>query len=680
MEHWIVLTKYYEPKLVLLSIIVAIIGSYASLELNRRLAQTVGMRKRALLVSSLTMGIAIWGMHFLGMGAFRLPVMIHYDWTLMLLSLLPAIVAAWIAFYVLHHSERKRLKVALAGTLMGIGIALMHYMGMSAMDFGGEIRYDRIYFTLSVLIAVSVSYIALMLFHLLRNVRRKIVLMPVAGLMGLSISLMHYTGMYGSSFCLPDEAAGRIGDGPVVSNILGNVAIPAFLTFLVITVLYVRFERRALQIMAFTDHLTGLHNRRWLDHNMERYDTTYDRSGHQLDMYLVDLDGYKWVNDAFGFDQGDTVVQEMAARLKETLGLHEACIRYNGTQFFLIKRIKEDAEREEFLKSLLDVIRKPIHLTGQEIYLTATIGVVTAPKKEALETRISRLESALRAGKLEGRDRYVIYEETKHSEQREQQIVGSLRRAMRDFAEFRLLYQPKVALATGKVEQAEVLIRWNHPKLGFISPAEFIPLAEKYGLIHRLTEWVLEQTAEQLIAWRKESHFIRNVAVNLSATHFRSESHNLMIRNVIERYQGEEESLHFQLEITETSVMENLDRALLMLGELKQLSFSIALDDFGTGLSSLTHLKHLPIDTLKIDKSFIDEVPHDQQGSAITELIIQLAKNLGIEVVAEGVETQEQHDFLRKLGCDYGQGYFYSRPVNARDLNQHHIERQASGE
>nr|WP_251027492.1 MULTISPECIES: EAL domain-containing protein [unclassified Exiguobacterium] len=246
---------------------------------------------------------------------------------------------------------------------------------------------------------------------------------------------------------------------------------------------------------------------------------------------------------------------------------------------------------------------------------------------------------------------------------------------MTDFKEFNLVYQPKIALATGKVEQAEVLIRWNHPKFGFISPAEFIPLAEKYSLIHRLTQWVLQETVNQMELWREENHFIRQVSVNLSAMHFRSESHNLMIKEIVHHSLKNGGELQLQLEITETSVMENLDRALLMLGELKQLSLTIALDDFGTGLSSLTHLKHLPIDILKIDKSFIDEVPHDERGTAITEMIIQLAKSLGIEVVAEGVETLEQHEFLKRLGCDYGQGYYYSRPVNVKDLDQQTIER-----
>ncbi|WP_214853264.1 bifunctional diguanylate cyclase/phosphodiesterase [Exiguobacterium sp. s166] len=674
MNEWITLTKHYEETLVILSVIVAIVGSYASLELNRRLAKAVSLKKRALFVSSLTMGLSIWGMHFVGMGAFELAVPVKYDWVLMFLSIVPAVTAAWIAFYLLYYSELTRKKVIIAGTLMGMGIAMMHYLGMVAMQFDGDVRYDAALFTLSIVIAITVAYVALLLLYMTRHVDKKRILIPVAILMGFGISTMHYVGMLGTTFCVPGASGVDVSASPVTSNILSDVAVPVFLIVLLIVGLYIHLERRALQMMAYTDHLTGLHNRRWLDHHMAKVDGQYSRTKKRMTMALLDLDGYKWINDTFGFDQGDIVIRQFSDRIKALLQEDEACIRYNGTQFFLIQNIHPDLLEEAFT-DVLEAIRQPIFLDGQEIHLTATIGIIVPNITDTLEMRIGQMESALRAGKNEGRDRFVIYDELLHSDRREQQIVGSLRRAMTDFKEFNLVYQPKIALATGKVEQAEVLIRWNHPKFGFISPAEFIPLAEKYSLIHRLTQWVLQETVKQMEVWREEDHFIRQVSVNLSAMHFRSESHNLMIKEIVHHSLKNGGELQLQLEITETSVMENLERALLMLGELKQLSLTIALDDFGTGLSSLTHLKHLPIDILKIDKSFIDEVPHDERGTAITEMIIQLAKSLGIEVVAEGVETLEQHEFLKRLGCDYGQGYYYSRPVKVKDLDQQTIER-----
>lgn len=673
MNEWIILTKHYEVTLVVLSVLVAILGSYGSLELNRRLAKATSLKKRALFLSSLTMGLSIWGMHFVGMGAFALSVTVRYDWFLMFLSVIPAILAAFIAFHLLYSSTITRKKVILAGSLMGCGIATMHYLGMMAMEFGGAVRYEKSLFFLSVLIAVTVAYIALLLLHRLRHVDKKRILIPIAVVMGFAISSMHYVGMLGTSFCIPASDAGLIGDAPITSNILNEVAIPVFLILVLIAGLYIHLERRALQMMAYTDHLTGLHNRRWLDHHMTKVDAQYGRAKQEMAMALLDLDGYKWVNDTFGFDKGDAVIRQFAERMLQTLKEDEACIRYNGTQFFLIKRVSQEDMTDVF-EQILDDVRLPIDLEDQPVHLTATMGVILPNAKESLEMRIGQMESALRAGKNEGRDRFIVYDDSLHSDRREQLIVGSLRRAMTDFKEFTLVYQPKIALATGKVDQAEVLIRWNHPKFGFISPAEFIPLAEKYSLIHRLTEWVLKETVAQMEIWKKEDYFIRQVSVNLSAMHFRSESHNLMIKEIVHHSLKNGSELQLQLEITETSVMENLDRAMMMLGELKQLSLTIALDDFGTGLSSLTHLKHLPIDILKIDKSFIDEVPHDERGTAITEMIIQLAKSLGIEVVAEGVETLEQHLFLKRLGCDYGQGYYYSKPMHVKDLNQRMIE------
>jgi len=228
MNEWIILTKHYEVGLVVLSVLVAIIGSYGSLELNRRLAKATSLKKRALFLSSLTMGLSIWGMHFVGMGAFALSVTVRYDWILMFLSVIPAILSAFIAFYLLYSSTITRNKVILAGSLMGVGIAMMHYLGMMAMDFGGAIRYEKGLFALSILIAITVAYIALLLLHRLRHVDKKRILIPIAIVMGFAISSMHYVGMLGTSFCIPVDQAGRIGDSPITSNILNDVAIPCF--------------------------------------------------------------------------------------------------------------------------------------------------------------------------------------------------------------------------------------------------------------------------------------------------------------------------------------------------------------------------------------------------------------------------------------------------------------------
>ncbi|MFP3894263.1 MHYT domain-containing protein, partial [Exiguobacterium indicum] len=364
MNEWIILTKHYEVGLVVLSVLVAIIGSYGSLELNRRLAKATSLKKRALFLSSLTMGLSIWGMHFVGMGAFALPVTVRYDWILMFLSVIPAILAAFIAFYLLYSSAITRNKVILAGSLMGVGIAMMHYLGMMAMDFGGGIRYETGLFALSILIAITVAYVALLLLHRLRHVDKKRILIPIAIVMGFAISSMHYVGMLGTSFCIPIDQAGRIGDGPITSNILNDVAIPVFLILILIAGLYIHLERRALQMMAYTDHLTGLHNRRWLDHHMIKVDAHYGKSKDEMAMAILDLDGYKWVNDTFGFDKGDAVIREFADRMRASLSEDEACIRYNGTQFFLIKKVPTDALLRTF-EQILEDIRQPIHLDDQ---------------------------------------------------------------------------------------------------------------------------------------------------------------------------------------------------------------------------------------------------------------------------------------------------------------------------
>ncbi|MBP3951357.1 putative bifunctional diguanylate cyclase/phosphodiesterase [Bacillus suaedae] len=416
--------------------------------------------------------------------------------------------------------------------------------------------------------------------------------------------------------------------------------------------------------------MTGFYNQRWFEERVNAYRKRNNQPEGSTFFILLDIERYKWINESFGFEKGDELLVQVSERLREHCSETHTIVRYDGAKFLLIIN-KDNREIEATCTQLFEWFAEPFNVLGNPIVLSISLSVYQHERVEMMyPSKITKaLEHALRAAKKNGSD-WVVYDEAKHSDEREQEILHELKKDIVEFTGFSLYYQPKINLKTRKIDSAEVLLRWENKQLGMVSPAEFIPIAEKYGLIQDLTKSIFFRACQQVKRWNQEHFPIQKLAVNLSATFFQLQNGNEMIKDILEQTEVNPKSINIELEVTETAIMENVNRAIEMLDDLRGIGLTIALDDFGTGLSSLTYLKNLPIDTLKIDKAFIEGIPGDEKDNGITELIVLISKKIGLEIVAEGIEILEQDQFLTSIGCDYGQGYFYSKPLSLEQLTE----------
>jgi diguanylate cyclase (GGDEF)-like protein/PAS domain S-box-containing protein len=423
-------------------------------------------------------------------------------------------------------------------------------------------------------------------------------------------------------------------------------------------------ERRLIDFLQWHDALTGLPNRALA---RERFDACVAgcAEGTQVAVLCLDLDRFKSVNDALGHQFGDRALQAVANFLCAQVRDDDTVTRQGGDEFQLI--LCDDAGLEQTAataRRILAGLREALYVDGQHLPLTTSIGIAVYPSDgSSLDELVRNADTALVRAKQTGRDGYSYFTERMNEDIRqrmaiEQQLRGAIARA-----EFTVHYQPQMCLSTGHLLGAEALLRWDNALLGSVGPDRFIPLAEEVGLIREIGAWVLESVAAQIAAWRALGHDDIKVAVNLSGRQFEEEGTVDFVEQVLRRHALPAACLG--LEITEGTVMGVPDKAVATLSRLKAIGVTISLDDFGTGYSSLGYLKRFPIGTLKIDKSFIDDVTTSAADAAIALSVISLGHNLGMKVVAEGVETRAQRDFLREHGCDEMQGYFFSRPLPA---------------
>jgi diguanylate cyclase (GGDEF)-like protein/PAS domain S-box-containing protein len=420
--------------------------------------------------------------------------------------------------------------------------------------------------------------------------------------------------------------------------------------------------------MARHDSLTGLPNRMMFSNLLNVAIPTAARYKRHFAVMFIDLDRFKFINDTLGHEAGDTLLKEITARFQQTLRASDVIARLGGDEFVVL--VQEVADREHasaVARKMLSAAIKPMLLMGQECRVTASIGIALYPGDgEDEQTLMKNADSAMYFAKEEGKNNFQFYSSEISSQTMERLTLESnLRRAM-ERNEFTLNYQAKLDLKTGGITGVEALLRWHSAELGSVSPAKFIPIAEETGLIVHIGRWVLKTACEQNVAWQREGLPPINMAVNLSVRQFADE-HLLDDIATILRETGMTPGL-LELEITEGMLIHNIDRAIKLLTAIKQMGVRLAIDDFGTGYSSLGQLKNFPIDTLKVDRSFIRDLATDTEDRAITSAIIAMGKTLSLTVVAEGVETIEQQTFLRGQACDEMQGYYFSKPVVADEF------------
>ncbi|MPS49731.1 EAL domain-containing protein [Methylobacillus sp.] len=423
-----------------------------------------------------------------------------------------------------------------------------------------------------------------------------------------------------------------------------------------------------LQFLATHDGLTGLPNRTLLQERMELAVLRAQRYQQCVGVLFIDLDRFKIINDTLGHQAGDVLLQEVAGRLGECLRQTDTIARQGGDEFVVLV---EDFTEQQYLvnvaRKIMHALAQPFILMQQELYISASIGISVYPDDGVdISSLLKNADMAMYRAKDDGKNTFHFYSADGNANSVSRlTLENSLRRAL-ERNEFSLLYQAKLDLAEQNIIGAEALIRWHSAELGMVSPQDFIPVAEETGMIIEIGEWVLQQACRDACHWQEVAGRPIRVGVNISARQFREDSLYQAISKALEESGLTPNCL--ELEITESMIMQNAERASQMLQHFRNLGSYVLIDDFGTGYSSLGYLKHFPIDSLKIDRSFVRDIPQDSDDMAITQAIIAMAHSLKINVVAEGVETQAQLEFLRGQGCDQLQGYIFSRPLVVEDF------------
>lgn len=417
-----------------------------------------------------------------------------------------------------------------------------------------------------------------------------------------------------------------------------------------------------IHFMNYYDNITGVPNRRMFSEKFGELIETNKKEQTKLALAFFDIDNFKNINDTYGHEIGDNILMKICERVYEALDERCAFARFGGDEFVIaVSDVVDELEIKIFLENILNNIRKPFAINDKIIYSSISMGVSVYPNdSENLNTLLKTADMAMHSAKEEGKNRYKFFdEEISKMLKRQYDIEKSLRIAL-EKKEIFMVFQPKVTIDGENVQGFEALVRWISEDLGFVSPAEFIPIAESSGLIIDLGKYIIEESFKKCKELKELTDKKFNIAINISDIQLRENGFIDFIKESLERYDISPE--YIQFEITEGVIMQSVARNIELLLELKKLGVTIALDDFGTGYSSLSYLKRLPIDVLKIDKSFVDGIGVDEKSECIAESIIKLSHNLNLKVVAEGVETKAQLGYLEKMKCDIAQGYYFSKP------------------
>jgi diguanylate cyclase (GGDEF)-like protein len=429
--------------------------------------------------------------------------------------------------------------------------------------------------------------------------------------------------------------------------------------------------------LAYYDTRTGLPNRVLFEDRLTQSLAVAQASGKPVGVLFLALDQFKKVNDTLGHDRGDLLLKFVADRLKGCVNERDTVARFGGEEFaLLLNQISGTEQIEKTISTIADVLRSSFNIDGHEVFVTASVGASLFPDDgRDSQTLVKNAGAALYRAKISGGNNHKFYTADMHAQASKRfSLETSLRRAL-EKEEFVVHYQPRVAVDTLRITGMEALVRWQHPQLGLVSPAEFISLAEDTGLIVPIGEWVLETACRQNKRWQDQGFPAVRMAVNICARQFQQANVAQVILRTLDR--ADLDPCHLELELTESSIMNNAEFAIDVLTRLKQMGVRISVDDFGTGFSSLSYLKRLPIDALKIDQSFVRDATTDSYDAALVMAVVTLGHNLRLKVVAEGVETEEQLRFLQLLRCDEIQGYLFSRPLPTEELTSV-LEQEAS--
>jgi diguanylate cyclase len=643
--------------LVGLAVVVSVIGSFVTMRLLERALETEGLPRLGWVFQTASVaGASVWCTHFVAILAYDPGAPVSFDPMLTIASLIFAICGFGIGFGIAAHSTQ-RWTLIVGGGMIGLTIAIMHYIGMAAYHISAILEWNIAYIVasvmLSVLLAIAAVYVAIGTNHPFS------LLVGTAGLV-LAIVSLHFTGM------------AAVTVTPLASDVTNAVIYQAMAVAAAGVALFIvgtgvashmidshsRTENTLrLRHMALNDPLTGLPNRLSFSEHLDFELATAQRDKHRLAVIGIDLNRFKEINDLRGHHAGDRALRTIADRLKGCLKGDEFIARIGGDEFAAVKPFVDPGQLLDFVERLKSVLFEPLQIDDFTTRAGASIGVAVCPDDgTTARALVSNSDFAMYRAKADPTKPVCFYESKLDEVARKRQLLArELRRAI-ELKQFELHFQVQVSVTDAAICGYEVLLRWRHPERGLVPPLEFIPIAEESGAIIEIGEWVLREACGRAAAWRAP----HKIAVNLSPVQLKHSDlpgriHQILLETGLT-------PARLELEITESTIIADKTRALHILRQIKALGVTIALDDFGTGYSSLDTLRSFPFDKIKLDRLFMNEVESNPQSKAIVRAVLALGKSLDVPILAEGVETKDQLEILRREGCDEAQGYLLGRP------------------
>lgn len=795
------LVSTYHFPLVLLSILVAVFSASAALEISNQLKGTnPNSPFKWIFTGSFILGLGIWSMHFIGMLAFHISVDVTYQVSMVMLSIIPAIISCGAAFYIVSRGKVSQKSLIIGAFFIGTGIISMHHIGMKAMQMEAVISYDPILWGVSVVIALAASYIGLYLMFYLPDVPRfhwrKI---ASALLIGIAVSGMHYTGMAAAQFAPSSQDMAHSVSSSIDNSLLAYGIGAGMLLILASAFISVQIDRRLkahseeselkfksviesakdaiivadfhgsiiqwnrgaerifgysseeilgsnidsiiprrlhedyiqqtdqygetkiaqvigqtvelmgsrkdgsefplemslgswetekgmffssiirditerkiseekINDLVYLDPLTGLPNRRLFNDRLTSLLEQSKETQATFSLFYMDLDNFKMINDRFGHAFGDLFLKNVTERLKHNISSKDTLSRVGGDEFVLLLPNTEYSQAASIATRLGNALNEPFQLEGEEIFTSLSVGISLYPSDgRESNALIKNADIAMYQAKEDGKNGFQFFTQSMNeSISRKSNLATGLRKGI-EHGEFAIHYQPQISLDNEEIIGVEALIRWTHPEWGNISPAEFIPIAEETGSIAKIGEFVLMEACRQNKAWQEAGLPPFRVAVNISARQFAQADFPKIVETVLK--ESGLDAQYLELELTET-VIQNDQSAIATMQELSSLGLHLSIDDFGTGYSSLSYLKLFPIRTLKIDQHFTRNIDADTKDEALVKTIIRMAHDLDLNVIAEGVETKEQLDFLKNQNCNQAQGYYFNRPLPPKEIEE----------